>query len=69
MLFAFVGAIGGPFVTVFGGQSSRHGSSAPLKLHFVFSRLDSDREEQLRAAVVLVTNGSACPGALARVEH
>ena len=60
MLFAFVGAIGGPFVTVFGGQYSRHGSSAAVEVALrVLQARDSDREEQLRAAVVLVTNGSA----------
>ncbi|HBV06342.1 MAG TPA: hypothetical protein DEF01_06330 [Gemmatimonadetes bacterium] len=62
MLFAFVGAIGGPFVTVFGGLSSRHGSNAAVEVALrVLQAQDSDREEQLRAAVVLVTNASAVP--------
>ena len=60
MLVAFVGAIGGPFVTVFGGQSSRHGSSVAVEVALrVLEDQDSDRGEQLRAAVVLVTHAPA----------
>ena len=63
MLGAFVGAIGSPFLAVFGGQSSRNGSHAAVQAALrALEAPDADREEQLRAAVVLLTDASTTRG-------
>ena len=59
MLGAFVGAVGSPFLAVFGGRSSRSGSHAAVQSALrALADPDAHREEQLRAAVVLLTQDS-----------
>ena len=55
MLFAVLGVVGGPVFLMFGGQSGRNAGRAAIEASLrVFEDANADREEQLRAAAVLL---------------
>jgi len=55
MLFAVLGVVGGPVFLMFGGQSGRNAARAAIEASLrVFEDANADREEQLRAAAVLL---------------
>ncbi len=63
MLFAFVGIVGGPVMLMFGGQSGRQASRAAIEASLrVFEDPEAERDEQLRAATVLLTRAYISQG-------
>ncbi|MDG2283437.1 MAG: hypothetical protein P8L45_09960 [Longimicrobiales bacterium] len=55
MLFAVLGAVGGPVFLMFGGQSGRNAGRAAIEASLrVFEDANADRDELLRAAAVLL---------------
>lgn len=55
MLFAVVGIVGGPVFLMFGGQSGRNAARAAIEASLrVLEDANAERDEQLRAAAVLL---------------